>query len=138
MNSTTLSFVLTGILLLNHSKEFSSATRYTSKEAGMNNISQSRLLIHPTNHVLQNDGSDYCDNYGLCGPNGMCVISASRVCNCLKGFKPRSPDDWNLTEYSQGCVRDKPLSCLRNSGHGFIKYVGLKLPDIKYSSKLSR
>ena len=73
---------------------------------------------------------DYCDSYGLCGANGNCVFTASPVCQCLKAFKPKSPELWSVMEWSQGCVRNKPLSCHTD---GFVKSVNLKLPDTTYS-----
>ncbi|KAL5580195.1 hypothetical protein UlMin_012637 [Ulmus minor] len=72
---------------------------------------------------------DYCDTYGLCGPNGNCMITESPVCQCLKGFKPKSPSKWNIMEWSEGCVRNNPLSCQEKEKDGFIKFSGLKLPD---------
>ncbi|KAJ9182780.1 hypothetical protein P3X46_006735 [Hevea brasiliensis] len=74
---------------------------------------------------------DYCDTYGLCGAYGNCIISESPVCQCLEGFKPKLPEKWNSGNWSQGCVRNKPLNC--QSGDGFIKFRGLKLPDTTYS-----
>ncbi|CAN4117747.1 unnamed protein product [Withania somnifera] len=70
---------------------------------------------------------DYCDSYGLCGANGVCVISESPVCQCLEGFKPKSPERWNLMDWSQGCILRKPLSC--QSKDVFVKFSHLKLPD---------
>ncbi|XP_057971092.1 G-type lectin S-receptor-like serine/threonine-protein kinase At4g27290 isoform X2 [Malania oleifera] len=70
---------------------------------------------------------DYCDNYGLCGAYGVCVISESPVCQCMKGFVPKSPAKWNAMDWSDGCVRNKPLTC--GEGDGFAKLEGLKLPD---------
>ncbi|XP_043811028.1 G-type lectin S-receptor-like serine/threonine-protein kinase At4g27290 [Manihot esculenta] len=75
--------------------------------------------------------TDYCDSYGLCGAYGNCIITDSPVCQCLKGFNPKSPDQWNSGAWSQGCVRNKSLNC--QDGDGFIKYTELKLPDTKYS-----
>ncbi|KAL5547457.1 hypothetical protein UlMin_002688 [Ulmus minor] len=72
---------------------------------------------------------DYCDNYGLCGPNGNCMISKNPVCQCLKGFKPKSPSKWNIMDWSEGCVRNNPLSCQEKEKDGFIKFSGVKLPD---------
>ncbi|XP_015897141.3 G-type lectin S-receptor-like serine/threonine-protein kinase At4g27290 isoform X4 [Ziziphus jujuba] len=72
---------------------------------------------------------DICDNYGLCGPYGVCTISDPIACKCLKGFKPISPETWEQGEYRQGCERNETLKCQNNNG--FIKYVGLKLPDTK-------
>ncbi|OAY54984.1 G-type lectin S-receptor-like serine/threonine-protein kinase At4g27290 isoform X3 [Manihot esculenta] len=75
--------------------------------------------------------TDYCDTYGLCGAYGNCIITDSPVCQCLKGFNPKSPDNWNSGDWSQGCVRNKSLNC--QDGDGFIKFTELKLPDTKYS-----
>ncbi|CAA3009733.1 G-type lectin S-receptor-like serine/threonine-protein kinase At4g27290 isoform X1 [Olea europaea var. sylvestris] len=74
---------------------------------------------------------DYCDNYALCGANGICSISDSPVCKCLEGFKPKSAQSWNAIDWSQGCIRNEPLDCQRK--HGFIKFSGLKLPDTTHS-----
>ncbi|KAM3696576.1 hypothetical protein ACB098_06G050500 [Castanea mollissima] len=69
---------------------------------------------------------DYCDNYGLCGANGNCILSGSPVCQCLEGFGPKSQEKWSVMDWSQGCVRNKPLSCHKD---GFVKFNELKLPD---------
>ncbi|XP_075669496.1 G-type lectin S-receptor-like serine/threonine-protein kinase At4g27290 isoform X2 [Castanea sativa] len=69
---------------------------------------------------------DYCDNYGLCGANGNCILSGSPVCQCLEGFEPKSQEKWSVMDWSQGCVRNKPLSCHKD---GFVKFNELKLPD---------
>ena len=75
---------------------------------------------------------DHCDNYGFCGPNANCIISYSgfAICQCLLGFKPKSPERWSLMERSQGCVLIKPLSCQKD---WFNTYFNLKLPDTTYS-----
>ncbi|VVA35435.1 Hypothetical predicted protein, partial [Prunus dulcis] len=49
---------------------------------------------------------DLCDNYGLCGANGNCII---------------------------GCVHNKPLSCQERYKDGFVKFNGLKLPEAIHS-----
>ncbi|PQM42342.1 hypothetical protein Pyn_20686 [Prunus yedoensis var. nudiflora] len=76
---------------------------------------------------------DLCDNYGLCGANGKCIIDQNPVCQCLKGFKPVSQEKWNLMDWSLGCVRNNPLSCQERYKDGFVKFVGLKLPDTTHS-----
>ncbi|XP_057974612.1 G-type lectin S-receptor-like serine/threonine-protein kinase At4g27290 [Malania oleifera] len=73
---------------------------------------------------------DHCDSYGLCGAHGICVISESPVCECLKGFMPKSPESWNSMDWSNGCVRDKPLNCPED---GFAKFEGVKVPDTTYT-----
>ncbi|XP_057972645.1 G-type lectin S-receptor-like serine/threonine-protein kinase At4g27290 [Malania oleifera] len=71
---------------------------------------------------------DYCDSYGLCGAHGICVIGDQfPVCQCLKGFTPKSPEQWNIMDWSDGCVRKKPLGC--GIKDGFLKFDGLKVPD---------
>ncbi|RYR68417.1 hypothetical protein Ahy_A03g014920 [Arachis hypogaea] len=80
---------------------------------------------------------DYCDTYGLCGPNGYCSITASPVCECLKGFKPKFPKKWNSMDWSQGCERNHPIRCNSNGtnedGDGFVLLQGLKVPDTEYT-----
>ncbi|KAI5571696.1 hypothetical protein BDE02_11G111400 [Populus trichocarpa] len=75
--------------------------------------------------------TDNCDRYALCGTNGICSIDSSPVlCDCLDGFVPKTPRDWNVADWSNGCVRRTPLNC---SGDGFQKLSGLKLPETKTS-----
>ncbi|CAN6691218.1 unnamed protein product [Malus baccata var. baccata] len=76
---------------------------------------------------------DMCDHYGFCGANGNCIIGENPVCQCLKGFRPKSQEKWNLTDWSLGCVRKKPLSCQGRDKDGFLKFSGLKLPDTTLS-----
>ncbi|WMV48846.1 hypothetical protein MTR67_042231 [Solanum verrucosum] len=70
---------------------------------------------------------DYCDTYDLCGTNGVCVISDSPVCQCLEGFEPKSPDSWNLMDWSEGCILSKPFSC--QNKEVFFEFSELKLPN---------
>ncbi|KAA8526886.1 hypothetical protein F0562_008885 [Nyssa sinensis] len=70
---------------------------------------------------------DRCDSYGQCGANGICKIYKSPVCECLKGFIPKSQEEWELLDWSSGCVRRMPLDC--QSKEGFVKIEGVKLPD---------
>ncbi|CAN1239373.1 G-type lectin S-receptor-like serine/threonine-protein kinase At4g27290 [Linum grandiflorum] len=77
---------------------------------------------------------DDCDNYAHCGAHETCNLMAGAptcLCSCLDGFRPKSPEDWNLTKWSAGCVRKTPLSCNRNDG--FLKYGGMKVPDTSSS-----
>jgi len=84
---------------------------------------QSWLLYETAN-------TDNCDRYALCGANGFCDIQSSPVCDCLNGFAPKSPGDWDETDWSNGCVRRTPLNC---SGDGFRKLAGVKMPETKSS-----
>ena len=75
--------------------------------------------------------TDSCDRYGLCGAYGSCDINNSPSCGCLKGFVPKHPNDWNVADWSGGCVRRTKLNC--QNGDGFLKYPGVKLPDTQES-----
>ncbi|KAM3699593.1 hypothetical protein ACJW31_05G037200 [Castanea mollissima] len=74
---------------------------------------------------------DGCDRYALCGAYGSCNINNSPACECLTGFVPKFPKDWNGADWSHGCVPKTPLNC--GAGEGFLKYSGIKLPDTRQS-----
>ena len=78
--------------------------------------------------VLYGIQKDHCDAFNLCGPFGVCyIINQSPKCECMMGFTPKSPKDWEVFNIFGGCVRIMPLECQR--GNGFVKYPGMKLPD---------
>lgn len=70
---------------------------------------------------------DRCDNYDLCSSYGICNINKTPNCDCLKGFEPKLSKDWDVLDWSGGCVRKDPHIC--HNGEGFVKFTGLKLPD---------
>ncbi|KAJ4982105.1 hypothetical protein NE237_032942 [Protea cynaroides] len=71
---------------------------------------------------------DQCDSYEACGPYGICNASASLVCQCPTGFKPRDPQNWYLRDGSGGCVRKTEFGC-QNGDYGFLKLQDMKVPD---------
>ncbi|XP_050144788.1 G-type lectin S-receptor-like serine/threonine-protein kinase At4g27290 isoform X2 [Malus sylvestris] len=77
--------------------------------------------------------ADRCQSYALCGPFSSCSINNfnTPICECFKGFVPKSLKDWNSGYWSDGCVRRTPLAC--SDGDGFIKYSAMKLPDTSTS-----
>ncbi|KAJ4975973.1 hypothetical protein NE237_001079 [Protea cynaroides] len=78
--------------------------------------------------------TDWCDYYGHCGVYASCRTDNTAECNCLPGFQPKSPTDWYLTEWSDGCVRKRPLGCdITGGGSGCIAWFG-DLMDIRYFS----
>ncbi|THG13923.1 G-type lectin S-receptor-like serine/threonine-protein kinase At2g19130 [Camellia sinensis] len=52
-----------------------------------------------------------CEVYDFCGQYGICNNIIQPFCNCLTGFNPKSVHDWNLSDYSGGCVRRTELLC---------------------------
>ncbi|KAG6385512.1 hypothetical protein SASPL_154349 [Salvia splendens] len=73
---------------------------------------------------------DTCDEYGICGPNGICKSRTNSPirCQCFKGFAPKFQSYWDLQDWSGGCTRIKPLNCY--GGDGFVKVGGVKYPDM--------
>ncbi|XP_071697452.1 G-type lectin S-receptor-like serine/threonine-protein kinase At4g27290 [Rutidosis leptorrhynchoides] len=74
---------------------------------------------------------DNCVRYGLCGVYGSCDIEQSPSCGCLKGFIPKKPDQWGVSDWTSGCRREIALDCV--AGDGFRKYSNVKLPDTRQS-----
>ncbi|KAL7143256.1 hypothetical protein ABFS83_08G180000 [Erythranthe nasuta] len=74
---------------------------------------------------------DPCDEYGQCGPYGICRVDKPIRCECFKGFAPKSQNDWDHQDWSDGCNRITPLDC--NNGDGFLEFRRVKYPDmLKY------
>ncbi|KAK0600580.1 hypothetical protein LWI29_016285 [Acer saccharum] len=75
---------------------------------------------------------DRCENYDLCGSYASCNISKyPDACKCLKGFTPKSPGEWEILNWTEGCVRRASLNC--NHSDGFLKHEAVKLPDTSNS-----
>ncbi|KAK7302661.1 hypothetical protein RJT34_13554 [Clitoria ternatea] len=69
---------------------------------------------------------DQCDNYKVCGPFGNCDSNASPVCTCMRGFRPKNQQAWNLRDGSDGCVRNTDLDC---GSDKFLHLQNVKLPE---------
>ncbi|KAK2414150.1 G-type lectin S-receptor serine/threonine-protein kinase [Trifolium repens] len=77
-----------------------------------------------------------CDVYGICGAFARCSSLSSPICSCLKGFEPRSIQEWNRNNWTGGCVRRTPLQCEKvinktttTKKDGFLKLHAVKVPD---------
>ncbi|CAN8245104.1 unnamed protein product [Cochlearia groenlandica] len=89
------------------------------------NLSYTTLTSEGSLKIIWRDGSRWvtdfesplssCDVYNTCGPYGLCVRSNPPKCECLKGFIPRSGEEWNRRNWTGGCVRRTHLSCSVNS-----------------------
>ncbi|KAL7218145.1 hypothetical protein ACSBR2_011423 [Camellia fascicularis] len=101
-------------------------TRLTLNESGL----LQRYILNKKNtwDLMFTVPRDLCDSYGYCGPNGICRIYKSPLCECLKGFIPKSQQEWDVLDWSSGCVRSVRLDC--QNGEGFVKVVQVKLPDL--------
>ncbi|WOG96152.1 hypothetical protein DCAR_0415483 [Daucus carota subsp. sativus] len=72
-----------------------------------------------------------CDNYGSCGAYGICNINKTPRCECLRGFVPKFPKQWEAADWSNGCVHRTNLVC--GTEEDFVKYSSVKLPDTRHS-----
>jgi hypothetical protein len=80
-----------------------------------------------------------CDFYGKCGPFGNCDNSSIPICSCFDGFEPKNLVEWNLRNWTNGCVRKEGfnLKCemLKINGSSEFKQDGfsvkhnMKVPD---------
>ncbi|KAL1567084.1 putative serine/threonine-protein kinase receptor [Salvia divinorum] len=72
---------------------------------------------------------DKCDAYGNCGAYALCSTEKPQMCQCFKGFTPKSQNDWDIQDWSGGCTRTTPLNCL-NGDDGFLEVKRVKYPDM--------
>ncbi|KAE8692217.1 Receptor-like serine/threonine-protein kinase SD1-8 [Hibiscus syriacus] len=102
-------------------------SRITVNESGL----VQRLVLYENTsewtvmYTLQND---LCNDYARCGPNGICKINQRPICECLEGFVPRLEREWQVLNWTGGCVRRTPLDCQERGG--FLKIKNVKLPDL--------
>ncbi|XP_028794363.1 G-type lectin S-receptor-like serine/threonine-protein kinase SD1-13 [Neltuma alba] len=80
--------------------------------------------------------SSECDVYGKCGQFGICDSQSSPICSCLRGFEPKSKEEWARQNWTSGCVRRVALQCERSTNDsqdskidGFFMVKSVKIPD---------
>ncbi|AEE33828.1 S-locus lectin protein kinase family protein [Arabidopsis thaliana] len=96
-----------------------------SLERRNSNLSYTTLTSAGSLKIIWNNGSGWvtdleapvssCDVYNTCGPFGLCIRSNPPKCECLKGFVPKSDEEWNKRNWTGGCMRRTNLSCDVNS-----------------------
>ncbi|KAK7331836.1 hypothetical protein VNO80_28577 [Phaseolus coccineus] len=93
--------------------------------------------------VIQRGPSHECEVYNKCGSFAACDVSPSDlpVCACIRGFEPKSRDQWDKGNWSSGCTRMTPLKAQRKNvtsagttqvsvgEDGFLERRSMKLPD---------
>ncbi|TQD79742.1 hypothetical protein C1H46_034715 [Malus baccata] len=78
-----------------------------------------------------------CDKYGQCGPNSRC--SPENIlfeCECLPGYEPKSVNNWNRRDGSDGCVSKRIGVSKCGNGDEFVKVVRVKDPDTSRAAQL--
>lgn len=69
--------------------------------------------------------SDRCSVFDACGSFGSCNSLNRIPCKCLPGFQPKSPDNWKLGNFSEGCERMSPL-CSNDVVQNFLELKSMK------------
>ena len=76
-----------------------------------------------------------CEVYAFCGAFGSCNQNSKPYCNCLYGYEPKSQSDWDLEDYSHGCVKTNKFQCEVSSNPStsdkdrFLTELNLALPE---------
>lgn len=112
----------------------------------MNNPVLSRLMLNQSGFVVRSTWMDLkkewlsafalprdeCDHHSRCGAYGKCnnIIENIPECGCLDEFVPKYPNEWSMSNWSNGCVRKTQLVCKSDV---FLNISGVKLPDTEYS-----
>ncbi|KAL0321172.1 UNVERIFIED_CONTAM: Receptor-like serine/threonine-protein kinase SD1-8 [Sesamum radiatum] len=104
-------------------------------------LGQLRLLVWSETSqswsLYQTQPSNACQRYALCGANAICDINNSPPCSCLVGFVPRARQEWDLFNFSGGCVRTRALQCTIENA-SFIKVSSIRLPANAESLEIRR
>ncbi|ONI18593.1 hypothetical protein PRUPE_3G225200 [Prunus persica] len=74
-----------------------------------------------------------CAVHLICGAFGSCNEKSGVLCNCLMGFKQKSPRDWALQDYSGGCQRKTNLQCGNSTSVIGTKYQFLEMHSMSMS-----
>ncbi|TKY66613.1 G-type lectin S-receptor serine/threonine-protein kinase [Spatholobus suberectus] len=84
--------------------------------------------------VLSLGGADPCENYAICGANSICNMDGNaQTCDCIKGYVPKYPEEWNISYWYYGCVPRNKSDCTTSNTDGFLRYTDMKLPDTSSS-----
>lgn len=65
---------------------------------GWSEARQAWIVVSSTRHLM-------------CWSNTICNANYSPACRCLDGFVPRVQQEWDLSDFSNGCQRKMPLQC---------------------------
>ncbi|CAN6683169.1 unnamed protein product [Malus baccata var. baccata] len=81
-----------------------------------------------------------CDKYGQCGANSRCSPDNFNAfqCECLPGYEPKSVNDWNRRNGSDGCVSKRIGGLKCENGDGFVTVQRVKDPDASIEARLVR
>ncbi|TQE01501.1 hypothetical protein C1H46_012864 [Malus baccata] len=79
-----------------------------------------------------------CDKYGQCGANSICSPDNVNLfeCECLPGYEPKSVNNWNQRNGSDGCLSKRIGGLKCGNGDGFVTVQRVKDPDASIEAQL--
>ncbi|GMN20753.1 hypothetical protein TIFTF001_045377 [Ficus carica] len=102
------------------------------------------LVLNPSTEwdTFWSQPREQCDVYAFCGAYGSCNEKSLPFCNCIRGFEPKSWRDWDLKDYSGGCIRKTKLQCGNiDRAHGerdkFVEIASMLLSDNNRSEQVA-
>ena len=113
------------------------AITYNSIKSTAVNYNNTRLVMNFDGHIQfflwrnanwtlnWREPRDRCSVFDACGTFGSCNSQNRILCKCLPGFQPRSPDNWKLENFSEGCERMSPL-CSNDVAPKFLELKSMK------------
>nr|GEW06366.1 pentatricopeptide repeat-containing protein At2g13600 [Tanacetum cinerariifolium] len=77
-------------------------------------------------------GVDSCSSFEIYGAYGSCNIIKHPPYSCMEGFEPKFPQEWESSDWSNGCQRKKRLDCenIRNGESGCLLWFD-ELMDVR-------
>jgi hypothetical protein len=113
----------------------STAVNYNNSRLVMNFTGQIQFFLWRNVTWTLNwwEPSDRCSVFDACGTFGSCNSLNRIPCKCLPGFQPKSPDNWKLGDFSEGCERMSPL-CSKDVVQNFLELRLMKAgkPDVEH------
>ncbi|XP_057448809.1 G-type lectin S-receptor-like serine/threonine-protein kinase At4g27290 isoform X2 [Lotus japonicus] len=114
--------------------ESSAASLYRLFPSGDGEVISWTIGSGNSRQVVTKAGLDECDKYAYCGANSICSANGYvATCECLKGYAPKSPQQWSLQNWTDGCVPRNKTICKNSYTDGFWTYTYSKLPDTSSS-----
>lgn len=69
-----------------------------------------------------------CDVYAFCGAFSICNQQKEPLCVCIEGFEPKTQENWDLEDHTDGCMRKDPLKCESGGKDSFLVMPNVQFP----------
>ncbi|EEF44415.1 G-type lectin S-receptor-like serine/threonine-protein kinase At2g19130 [Ricinus communis] len=69
-----------------------------------------------------------CEVYAYCGAFSVCNQQKEHLCSCIQGFEPKTREDWEKDDHTDGCVGKTPSKCEGGGKGTFLLMPNMRLP----------